>query len=48
MWPPCFSINARLSLVLVCVVPVMACAIGVLMTVCRKLFRDAAHPARIG
>ena len=35
----CFSINAHLSLVLVCVVPVMACAIGVLMTVCRKLFR---------
>ena len=34
----CFSINARLTLVLVAIVPVMALAVGLLMRSCHKLF----------
>lgn len=34
----CFSINGRLTLILICVVPVMALAVGLLMKACRKLF----------
>ncbi|MGM9607056.1 MAG: ABC transporter permease, partial [Oscillospiraceae bacterium] len=34
----CVSINARLSLVLFIVIPIMAAAIALLMTVCNKLF----------
>ena len=34
----CVSINARLSLVLFLIIPIMAIAIAALMTVCRKLF----------
>ena len=35
----CVGINARLTLILLAVIPVMAVAIGFLMNVCRKLFR---------
>jgi ATP-binding cassette subfamily B protein len=35
----CVSINARLSVVLFVIIPVMALAIAALMTVCNKLFR---------
>ena len=35
----CAGINARLTLIFLAVVPVMAVAIGVLMNVCRKLFK---------
>ncbi len=34
----CLSINGKLTLILICVVPVMALAVGLLMKVCRKLF----------
>ena len=34
----CLSINGKLTLILICVVPVMALAVGLLMKACRKLF----------
>ena len=34
----CFTLNARLALVLVVVIPLMVLAIGILMKVCTKLF----------
>ena len=35
----CFRIHARLTLILVCVVPVMGLAVGLLMRACHKLFQ---------
>ncbi len=34
----CLSINKKLTLILICVVPVMALAVGLLMKTCHKLF----------
>ena len=34
----CLSINGKLTLILICVVPVMVLAVGLLMKACRKLF----------
>ena len=34
----CITINSRLTLILLAVIPIMAIGVGILMTVCRKLF----------